>query len=363
MKKKILVAVGVLATTATFAITYNPPAGGQNAQRVTSPELLTGAKSVAGGPLLNVTPTSILNNPALPAFNQRNTLDLGGTMFSDTKDDHTLGWAFEVGLIKPTRWCVPAFLVQGVFVPCESMQLGNSVNLTAAYSKDITDQFSIGLSANFGAFWQYGSDWKLDAALGAFYNHGDIAFLKNVRFGAAITNLGKMYSSTEVLGLEGYGDFVDETIDPNKDYEAGNWPALATFRIGVAGSLIETDSFKLGLSLDTAYVPLKNVVFDTGLNILIKNVFKIASSWEFDLQEFRNDAKNLMPSVGLSFKFVFKSKDDSYLSSKGWGQSEVTLSAAWQRMYKNVDAFSAGLLTDLGLEDTQAPEIMMWEEK
>ncbi len=369
MKKRIFTIAVLFSAAATFA--YNPPAGGQNVLRVTSPELLTGAKSAAGGPLFNVTPSSILNNPALPAFNQRNTLDLAGTLFFDSKDDnHSLGGAFELGLIKPTRWCVPSVLIQGVFVPYYDMQLGNSINLTLGYSKDITDTVSIGLTANVGLLWSFGTDWTASAGLGAYYNPGDIAFFKNVRFGAAITNLGKMYSKSEVLGIKAFesqGDWYEDSFSNNfkklkEDEEADKWPALATFRTGVAASLIDAENFKLGLSLDTAFPTFQNVVLDAGVNILIAKVFKISSAWEFDLREFKEDAKNLLPSVGVSFKFVFKSKDDSYLSRNGWGQSEVTASAAWQRMYKNVDAVSAGLLIDLGLEDTQPPEIMMWNE-
>ena len=79
---------------------------------------------------------------------------------------------------------------------------------------------------------------------------------------------------------------------------------------------------------------------------------KIASAWEFDLREYKNDAKNVLPSVGISFNIRIKPKK--------WQESEITAGAAWQRLYENVDAVSAGLIMDLGLEDDQPPEIIMW---
>ena len=49
------------------------------------------------------------------------------------------------------------------------------------------------------------------------------------------------------------------------------------------------------------------------------------------------------------------------LAKTGWAQSEMTVSGAWKQLYKNINAVSVGATLNLGLEDTQAPEIILWE--
>ncbi|MBR4631295.1 MAG: hypothetical protein IKO57_12790 [Treponema sp.] len=358
--KKSMIALATLAMLGTSAAAYNPPAGGQNMLRLTSPFLLTDAKSAAGGALTEITPDSVVNNPAIAGFAQRSSLGLSGTMLFDSNDpsDTSLGGAFDLGLTIASRWCVPTFLVQGVFSEYEHMNLGNNIAFTAGYSKDITDNLSVGLSGNFGLLWGAGSDWTLSAALGTYYNAGEVGFLKNLRFGVALTNLGKMYTDTEAWGIDSSVTTHDDgttTID-----YADAWPALATLRIGAAAHFIDTDAFKLGLSVDVASPGFQNVVFDAGLQMRFFDIVKLSTAWEFDLQEYsKNEYKNLMPSVGLSFNILIKSKSET-LKKHDWDQSEITTGAAWQRLYENVDAVSAGVILDLGLRDTQPPEIKMW---
>src|SRR5574344_527384 len=183
MQKKVFAAVVLTAAMASL-FAYNPPAGGQNLFRITEPQLLTGAGSSAGGALFGVTPASIVNNPALTAYEQRIVLDAAGTLLFDSKDDdHSIGGAFEGGLLIPTKWGVWSSILQGVFVPYYDMQLGNSWTATTSFSKDITDTLSVGALANLGVFYGYDSDWMGSVGFGALYRAGTISFMKDVRFG------------------------------------------------------------------------------------------------------------------------------------------------------------------------------------
>ena len=241
------------------------------------------------------------------------------------------------------------------------MPIGDSINFTGGLSKDITDEVSVGMNLNFGLL--YGdvvdSDWTASVAFGAYYNYGDLAFMQNVRFGAAMTNIGKMYASSEkTLGVKS----TKAIRDGDNEYDdASSWPGLCTIRTGVAATMLKTDIMDLGLSLDFSYPFFQDFVTDIGLQLQFWDFLKISSSWEFDAQEFANDAKNLMPSVGVSFKFLFKSKEDSYLARKGWAESDMTVSGAWKQLYKNVNAVSAGAVMNLGLADTKAPEVILWD--
>ena len=363
--KKLFAALFALFVLCANVFAYDPPAGGQNVLRLTSPELITSANSSAGGGIFGVTPDSIINNPALTAWEQRITLDAAGTLLLSTNsdDNRKLGFAVEGGLLIPSRWCVMSTLFQGIWSEYVDMPVGNSVNASLAFSKDVTDQVSVGISGNFGFVYgdndSVGSDWTASGAVGAFYNFGDLFFMRNLRFGAAMSNIGKMYSKTKVFGIKSVKDYNDGK--PVKESES--WPGLCTVRTGVAASFVKTSDFELGASIDFAYPSFQNVVVDTGLQIQIKDFLKISSSWEFDVMEFTNGAKNIMPSIGASFKFRFKSKEGSYLARKGWAESDMTVSTAYKLMYKNIHALSAGAVMNLGLEDTKAPEVILWGEE
>ena len=351
--KKILSAVfaSLAATAALFA--YNPPAGGQNSLRITEPQILAGANSAAGGGLFGATPASILNNPALTAWEQRIVLDVAGTVLhsANSDDDSSVGSAFQGGLLLPSRWGVSSFLFQGVWSEFLDMPVGDSVNFSAGFAKDITDKVSVGLSANFGyLFGDVGNDWTMGASLGAYYEFGDWKALKDIRFGASLLNLGKMYSSSNTFGIE--SDSVENDVD--------SWPALATLRTGAAATLIKNDQINLGASFDLAFPSFQNLVVDAVLQMQIHDFMKVYSGWEFDVREFSEGSKSIIPSIGVSFKFLFNSKDNSFLANKGWQQSEMTVSGGWKRLYENIDAFSAGAILNLGLKDTSAPEIELW---
>ena len=271
-------------------------------------------------------------------------------LFNSNKDDDTsAGGAFETAVLIPSRWCVSTLLLQGIFVDFDRMQLGNSFNFTAGFAKDITDSLYVGSNVNAGMFYGHGTDWTVSAAFGGLYNFGDLFLMKNVRAGAAFTNLGKMYTDTEVWGL--------------KAEETGVWPAALTLRTGAAAVLLSKDKFDLGTSFDFVFPGFQNFVFDAALQMMYGGFVKLSTSWEFDSREYSNDARNIIPSVGLSFKFMFNTKEDSYLASKGWQQSEITVSTAWKQLYEDINAVSAGASINLGLKDTQAPEIKLWGEK
>lgn len=350
MIKKITSAVFAIFSIASL-FAYNPPAGGQNLFRISSPELLSGANSTCGGGFYSVSTDSVVNNPALTAFEQRVILNASGSLFFDGKDESgdTLGGAFEVGALIPSRWYVYSFMVQGVFVPFYDMHLGNTVTFNANVSKDFNDKLSVGLGANIGVSFGNDSDWMGGFNMGAFYNFGDFSFLKDIRFGTALLNLGKSLKNTNLVGITGE--------------KAEYWPSIATFSTGAAAVLLDTKQFDIATSVDFSFPSFMNFVFDAGLQFMIFDIVKLSTSWEFDAKEFSNGHKNIIPSVGLSFKFTFSSKDGSLLANKGWQESEITVGATWRQLYKNINAVSAGAKLNLGLEDTQAPQIILWDQE
>lgn len=350
MIKKLLAVISAICAV-SFVSAYNPPAGGQNLLRISSPELLTDGTSSAGGAFYNVSPDSVVNNPAVIAYEQRIVLNASGTLLFDGKDesDESLGGAFEAGILYPSRWGVASALMEGVFVPYYDMHLGNSINMNGCFAKDVNDRLSVGMSLDLGIFYGYDSDWRGGINMGAFYNFGELAIFKDLRFGASLLNIGKPFSNTEVASI--------------KDTYADNWPSTATPKMGAAGTLLNKKDFAVGATLDMALPGFQNLVIDAGVKLLIFNQITVSSSWEYDVKEFAEGHKNILPSVGVSFQFKFNSKDGSMLANKGWAQSEMTVSGAWKQMYENVNAVSAGAKLNLGLKDTQAPVIILWGDE
>lgn len=336
--KKLMsgIALAAIVSASLFADVTIP--GAQNMLRYSEPQLLTGAASSAGGALFDVTPGSVVNNPAVMAYEQRIVADVAGTLLLGSDNSSFIA---QTGLTVPTRWGVGTALVEYIFA--DSMNLGNGINIIGSVAKDITEQLSIGMSLDFGyAGFTDGSDFKIAADMGAFYNFGILGPFQDVRFGGSLLHLGKMYAP---------GDGIKDM------------PGIATPKAGVAATLLSKDAFKIGASADISSPAFQDFVLDLGCQIELNKIITVSTSWEYDAKEFADDNKNIMPSISVSYKFRFNSKEGSTLANHGWAESDMTASGAWSQLYEDINAISAGCVLKLGQEDTQAPEIILWGEE
>lgn len=356
--KKVLSALAALtAVSSLFA--YNPPTGGEELNRLSEPELISGGKSAAGGALNFVTPASIVNNPALPALEQRIMIDLGYTALIDNDDlsDKSYGNAAEIGTSIPSRYGVTTLLAQWVTSPFYDMNLGHVFDFRANFAKEITDKLTFGATANLGIAYDEKHDWKAGVDLGALYNFGKVGFMDDFRLGVALLNLGKPFSGDELLGMN--ADSRDETA---KDWEeATMYPGLATLKIGVASTLFEAGLFKGGWSADISAPTVQNAIFDAGFQVSYNDMVRLNIGWGANARELIEGRAVNLPAIGLAFKFAFKSSKLA-AGNADWGQSEMTVGATWQQLYKNVNAVSGGALLKLGTSDTEPPEIVLWPE-
>jgi len=352
MAKKIVITLGLFAVTfGLFA--YNPPAGGENLFRISSPFQLVSASSAAGGAFFDVTPASQVFNPALQAFEQRVMLDAGFTaLFSSSDDDsgHSFGSAFQGGLLVPTKWGVGSAEVIADFVPFDDMQIGKSVNIKLSAAKDVTDRLAVGAGIGCGFFTGYDTDWSAGLDTGVLYRWGTLGPLEDVRFGISLLNIGKTYDSTTVIGIK-------------ESSNSGAFPGVATLRTGMAATFLKSGFFTGAFSADVAFPSFQNFVLDTGIQFLYRNFLTLSTSWEYNAREWMNGEESLLPAVGITFRFLFNSKGSTFMKEKGWQQSEMAVAAAWQHMYDTVNAFSGGATLKLGLKDTEAPVISLWDTK
>ena len=351
--KKILLTLLAAGLCLSAAYSYNPPAGGEDLTLISSPSNLSGANSVSGGALFDAGSTSIIVNPALTSGEQRVNLNAGYTFLYSTekRNESQLGGSFQGGILIPFKLYVFSGLVNGTFAPYEyDMHLGKSFNLKAGLSKEITEKLSVGLGAGGGYAWSYGHDWSLYADVGALYKWGNLGPFTDFRIGGSVLNLGKMYTSVTRVG-------IDETAE-NTPY-----PTLATLKAGAAGTILSTDVAKIGLGLDFTIPCFQNLIMDMNAQVQFKDAFIISIGEKFNLAEMINKKYSLIPSVAFLFKFSFDVKNNEYLESHSWSQSEMTVSAGYKNLYKTVHAISAGVDIDLGMADTEAPKIVVWDDK
>ncbi|MBO4533501.1 MAG: hypothetical protein J5726_07370 [Treponema sp.] len=348
--KKLLCAVAVFGLMLSAASAYNPPVYGDDIFELSSPRQLANASSVVGGGLFYASPESIIVNPALTAKEQRVDLNLAYTGLISTNKENSMryGNAFQGGILIPTKRFVFSGYLNGTMVPFKEMYLGNSFDLKLGLAKEITDKLTLGIGLNSGIFWGADTDWGISANLGFVYTYGDLGFVKDFRYGASILNLGKNFSKTTMVGIKG------------AEKGTATLPMIATVKAGAAGTLVSNDIIKLGASFDLTLPAFMNVIADLGLQFSVKDMLFISVAEKINVAELACGVKNVMPSVGLSFRFTFDVKNNDYLQKNGWSQSEMSASVAWKQFNKTVNAVSAGVDVNLGLKDETPPVIKLW---
>ena len=350
--KKILLTLVAAGLCLSAAYSYNPPAGGEDLNLIASPTNLSGANSVSGGALFDAGSTSIIVNPALTADEQRVNLNAGYTFLYSTEktNEHQIGSSFQAGILIPFKLYVFSGLVNGTFAPYNEMHLGDSINIKAGLSKEITERLSVGLGAGGGFAWGYGHDWSIYADMGMLYKLGNLGPFSNFRIGASVLNLGKMYNDVLRTGI---------------DASAKNtpFPTIATVKAGAAGTILDTEIAKIGLGLDLTIPCFQNFIADINAQVQFKDAFIISIGEKINLVEIINKKYSFIPSVAFLFKFAFDVKNNEYLASHSWSQSEMTVSAGYKNLYNSVHAISAGVDIDLGMADKEAPNIVIWNEK
>ncbi|MBQ1661258.1 MAG: hypothetical protein II054_02040 [Treponema sp.] len=350
MKKSLALAAVFCAAMNLFA--YNPPFGGENLFKVSNPELLSGASSASGGPFCTVVPGSISFNPALTSKVERTMFNASGTALVDVSDSDGysgVGGGFQAGVILPSKWLVFTAAAEGAFSKNPLMDLGNNVGLHLGFSKDVIPSVSVGLNLYGGYYFGNGSDFTVGADLGFLYSFEKLSFLKDARLGISVLNMGKPLSSYEVTGIDG-------------SHDGAGYPGIFTPRISFGATLFQLGSFDkrftCAFSSDLYFPTFQNVAWDVALGFSYSDLFAINVGWDGNMREIMNDSGLSWPSVGLTMHFVIKS--DSSKSGDEWKKNEIVPSVAYQNVYAEIHAISAGVSFYMGSQDDESPEIILW---
>lgn len=331
--KKLFLSMAAFVLALSAASAYDPPLQGENLFYLSHPELMTEGVSVAGGGIESVMPASGTINPALIGLEERVSLDLGYTGMVKSKYSQ----AFGTGILIPTDWA--NFGGELEFILDENcMGLGNSFNIKSFAAKQFMDRLYIGVGLGFGYEWKFHKDWMLTADIGAIYNFGDIAFLKNFRVGASTNNIGKTFASS-------------------RDWQG--YPAVMAIRVGAAAEFVRTENFGLGLSLDVTTPLFMNLIFDSGIQFRIKDFVQINSSWEFNSREAADGRNSWIPTLGVVFKFGIGMGKSDFVKKRDWSKSELCPSAAWKNVDGDINLIGVGAVLRLGQKDRSGPDIEM----
>ena len=341
MKQKLILAV-LLTGCISLLFAYNPSAGGELMYQLQTPDVLADGASVAGGALFSASAEHIAINPALTSEEQRIVINLDYTALAGS----SYGQTMFLGTIFPTKYGVLTFSGQGIFATLDELDLGNCFTMRAGFSKDISEELYVGtdLACTIGSgFGIYGD-------FGFYYKAGSVKwlpFLKDVKFGGVLTGCGLPYNNSSKSALDS-----EEAVT--------GFPGLVTPHAGLSGTLVTTDKFKMGLSADLAFPTFQNIVFDTGLQMLIADFVRVRTGWNFNLRECMAGKASYIPSIAVSAKIAFKTQN-SFMNKNGWAESEVEIPAGYRQLTGGVHAISAGATLHLGMQDNKEPVIKLWD--
>lgn len=313
-----LLAVGAFAQ-------YDPPPGSSVLLDLYSPVFLAGGSSTVG----DSAPTADVLNPAASGAKQRLTFDLSAlTLFDTTAADSRVGLALNGGLSWPTK--VGVFSGSGRMISVQyptriDLDTFGAVNLS--FAKDLYPKLLIGLGLGF----QFGQDWGLGADLGFVHLPGDVGFMKDLRWGVAVRNLGKAYDADAAGGYSG----IPEPFTP---------------AAGLAFSAIRAKNVVWSFNGDVALPSFQNVRVALGTELALWDRAFLYLSSSVDAHELSTDNWRIPVAFGAGFKLGTSVRQD---------RSELKIVTAAAPLQDGIWAVGLGANLPIGMRDKNPPEITL----
>jgi flagellar hook assembly protein FlgD/outer membrane protein OmpA-like peptidoglycan-associated protein len=294
-------------------------------------------------------PVGDILNPAASALKQRMTLDLSYIALPGTAEEKGFGHAGNLGITVPTRAGVISGSGHFVTSPFPSAELGTMGAAYLSFAKDLYPDFLIGagLGTQFGTQGDFtGAGVGLD--LGFLHLPGDIAFLKDFRWGISIRGLGLGYAPPE---------------------NTRQFPAAFTPSIGANFKIIDMDNFSIAFSPDVSLpgiIPINpdqsaNLRVTLGSEIVLFDTIFLGGGLVYDYLEFQDENSDRpFYTFGGAVKFklpVSEKIEFLDISERGWDRSEIKANIAAVPLQNDRWAFGAGFNIPLGVTDTSPPEI------
>ncbi|MDR0411915.1 MAG: hypothetical protein LBH75_08100 [Treponema sp.] len=314
---------------------YDPPSGAEELFSFGHPGFITSAQSSAGNVLFLPSVHAAAINPSLVAELQRLSVDLGYTALVETKDGAGLGNAFYAGMLFPTRFGVFSGATQGLFSSINNMDFGNVLIARSGFARDVTERLNVGAGLfGGGVFGGAFNDWALALDVGFMYKLGKLGFLKDARYGVALSNMGKTFV---------HGSDI--------------FPAIFTFKAGFAANFLNKDKITAGFSADLSFPLFQNVIFNTGLQFLIANMIVVSAGWDVNVREAARGDGIHLPFLGIGVRFTV----GNFMNRQAWEGSDFMISGAWRQIHDGIQLISTGASLNLGVRDSEPPIITIEE--
>jgi len=169
-------------------------------------------------------------------------------------------------------------------VTTEAKEMGTGEHFTAqdlslglAYARNMTNAFSLGgqLKLVSQRIWNMNA-FTVALDMGALF----ITPFRDIRLGMSISNFGgkmrlsgrdtRFFSDPDPI-LEGNNDQIPA------NYEVSQWAIPLTFRVGLAGELIQTSSLRLSWAMDALHPSDNSEYLDVGSELTVYNRFFLRS--------------------------------------------------------------------------------------
>jgi flagellar hook assembly protein FlgD len=324
---KILRSVSVLA----LALAGVP----LSAQMVVSPLATPVIAGGGGGTASQESPFSDRLNPASSAGKQRVTLDASYYGLVGVGQSG-YGNAFNLGLTLPERWGVITTTASYLGAGFKEFDPGQLGQFNVGISKDLWEDFYVGASvgSTLGS-----AGWGLGGSLGFIQFIGDWGILKDLRWGGALRDMGKAYTTSSDIAI----------------------PPVFTPAIGAEFDLWRDDKLKFTLRPDLSFPTFKDMDFNIGSTTTFGDVIAVNLAYRFDLRDTVNKNANRIPfSLGVGFHFFTDIQADNDvlgLKERGWNRSEVRVTTAAMPLTGDVWAVGGGVNIPLGAKDTTPPKV------
>lgn len=331
--------IGIIGVLSAAVFAYDPPRGGETVPFYASPTLIASGSQVAS----TESPAADSLNPAASAAQQRTVLDAGYTAIVGTGDQSGWGSGIGLGITLPQPYGVWSASTAFLTIPdsLSSYPLGTSFSLRGSFAKDLYPDLFVG--AGLGAV--FGGDWGLALDIGMIRVQGDVGFLRDLSWGAAFTGLGKWYAPAGTGAAGG---------------AASAFPSPFTLTVGAKADLLQTEDFRFGNSLDLSFPSFQNLIANIGFEAAFRDLLLLRGGWNLNLHELLNGPAAIVPSVGLTLRFVLESGSaDSYIARQGWNNSEIRPTLAVRPLYDGVMAVSTGVNAQLGVIDRDPPIVKL----
>lgn len=319
------------------------PAGSEDFYRFLGPQSLGAGSSTVNG----WAAASEHFNPAIPADNQRNTVDVQYTSLLNTAGD-PWGHSLSLNVSLPNRFAV---WNAGLWLASSAnpdFNIGTLAGLRFGLSKDVYNDFYLGIGLNAGAGGRPDGqfDYSVTGSLGFVHRPyvGDV--LRDFRWGVALRELGKPFTT-----IDGYSAL----------------PLLATPAIGTSFDLLPPGPFQLNLGADLSFPFFQNLVSTLGAQAFLKISqdwgIGLRSSWTLDVRDVTGTdprRSSLLPSLGLFLTSVTTLDTDnpnlSFLDPS-YKKSDLRPAFSWAAVRQDTHALSIGANLALGSIDTNPPRI------